>query len=222
MSENSKSNREKLFNHENWQDYMPWFLILIALILMGVMLTHEGRIWWCKWDTPFYLATLDAWSRHTSQHFFDPYSLTHFLHGFLFLWALDIIIHKILGKRISFAWLLFIAVFTETVWEVFENSQYIIERYREQTASLDYFGDSIANSFGDVIACIIGFITAYLLRFWRSLAVFIIIEIILILTIRDSLLINIIMLIYPIEAIKIWQTGGQETAKFIQILIGKI
>lgn len=215
----SEPYQDKLFNHEKWQDYVPWFLMFLVLGIMVLMLWMEGRIWWCKWDTPLYIATLDAWSRHTSQHFFDPYALTHLLHGFLFLWILDLIVHRILQRRISFAWLLFIAVLAEAVWEVFENSQFIIERYREQTASLDYFGDSIANAFGDVVACVIGFIIAYRLRFWLSLAVFIAVEILLLLIIRDSLLINIIMLIYPIEAIKQWQTAAQETAFLIQNLI---
>ena len=215
----SEPYQDKLFNHEKWQDYVPWFLMFLVLGIMVLMLWMEGRIWWCKWDTPLYIATLDAWSKHTSQHFFDPYSLTHLLHGFLFLWILDLIVHKILQKRISFAWLLFIAVLAEAVWEVFENSQFIIERYREQTASLDYFGDSIANAFGDVIACVIGFVIAYRLRFWLSLAVFIAVEIFLLFTIRDSLLINIIMLIYPLEAIKQWQTATQEVALLVQNLI---
>jgi hypothetical protein len=221
MPENSDSYLDKLFKHENWQDYLPWIFIAITLITMVIILSTQGRIWWCKWDTPIYIATLDAWSKHTSQHFFDPYAVTHVLHGFLFLWGLDLIVHKILGKKISFAWLLFIAVFAESTWEVLENSQTIIERYREQTASLDYFGDSIANSFGDVIACVTGFIIAYRLKFWLSLAMFLALEIILVLTIRDSLLINIIMLIYPIEAIKLWQTNGLNVVYLMQT-IGKI
>ena len=101
--------------------------------------------------------------------------------------------------------MLFAAVFTESVWEVVENSAFIIDKYRANTASLDYFGDSIANSIGDVAACIIGFWVAYKLKIWRSIIVFLIVEAILILTIKDSLMINIVMLIYPVEAIKIWQ-----------------
>lgn len=198
----------QLFAHDKKNDYLPWILIGLVLIAMVFMLYGQGRLWWCKWDTPVYFATLDAWSRHTSQHFFDPYSLTHVLHGFLFLWGLDLIFRKILDKKISFAWLLFLAVLLEAAWEVLENSSFVIERYREQTASLDYFGDTIANAFGDVLACILGFFIAYHLKFLRSLAVFLILEIILIATIRDSLLINILMLVYPIESIKIWQTGA--------------
>ncbi len=185
------------------------------------MLWTQGRIWWCKWDTPLYIATLDAWSKHTSQHFFDPYSMTHVLHGFIFLWVLHFVFHKLLDKKLSFAWFLFIAVFAEAAWEVLENSEFVIGRYREQTASLDYTGDSIANSFGDILACAFGFIIAYRFKFWITFALFVIIEVVLLLTIRDNLIINIIMLIYPIEAIKIWQTSGQQTAQLIRIFFMK-
>ncbi len=204
---------DQLFIHDKKTDYLPWLLMALVLVLMVFLLWLNGRLWWCKWDTPVYIATIDAWSKHTSQHFFDPYALTHVLHGFLFLWGLDLIFHKILNKKISFAWLLFFAVLAEAAWEVLENSAYIINRYREQTASLDYFGDTIANAFGDVIACVVGFLIAYRLKFWLSLIVFLALELFLILTIRDSLLINILMLIYPVEAIKHWQTEAVETAR---------
>ena len=198
--------------------YLPWILIASVNILMAFLLSTQGRLWWCKWDTPLYFATLDAWSKHTSQHFFDPYALTHILHGFLFFWILDILFCKILNKKISFAWILLLAVLTESAWEVLENSSYVIERYREQTASLDYFGDTIANSFGDVLACIAGVFIAYKLKFRRTLVLFILVEIILILTIKDSLIINIIMLIYPLESLKQWQIGGRETALLLSRL----
>jgi hypothetical protein len=102
---------------------------------------------------------------------------------------------------------LFSAVLAESAWEVLENSRYVIDRYREATASLEYTGDSIANSIGDVISCFTGFLIAFKLRFWKSIAFFLLVEIALILTIKDSLLINIIMLLYPIEALKVWQMG---------------
>jgi peptidoglycan hydrolase-like protein with peptidoglycan-binding domain len=108
----------------------------------------------------------------------------------------------IFRRRLPLAWLLFFAVLVEAGWEVLENSKSIIERYRATTFSLDYFGDSIANSFGDILSCAAGFLIAHKLDFWHSLFLFALVEIILILTIHDSLLINIIMLVHPIEAIK--------------------
>ncbi len=206
----------QLLLRDKTTDYLPWILMALVLVGMVFALWFNGRIWWCKWDSPVYIATLDAWSKHTSQHFFDPYAGTHVLHGFLFLWVLSLIVHTILGKKLSFAWLLFFAVLAESAWEVFENSQFVIERYREQTASLDYTGDSIANSFGDIVACAVGFVIAYRLKFRLTLLLFIIIEIILLVTIRDNLTLNIIMLIHPIESIKAWQTNAAEAAFLIR------
>jgi len=101
-----------------------------------------------------------------------------------------------------------LAVTIEGAWEVAENSSFIINRYREDTISLDYFGDSIINSVADIICCATGFFIAYKLKFWKSMTLFIATEAILILTIRDSLVINIIMLIFKSKAIKLWQMGG--------------
>jgi hypothetical protein len=144
-----------------------------------------------------------AWnSSHTSQHLFDPYSFTHVLHGVLFFWLAGLIF-----ERLAIEWKFLIAIIVECIWEIFENSPYIIQKYRENTASLDYFGDSVANSVGDVIACAIGFIVAAKLGVWRSLVFFVLTELFLLLWIRDSLLLNIIMLVYPLDGVKSWQMG---------------
>ncbi len=193
--------RESLFLNDSWKTGLPWLLILAATVVMEVLLANNGRIWWCKWDIPIYIWSSDVWTKHNSQHFFDPYSFTHILHGFMFFWAARLIFKRGIG----FTWMLFAAVLAECTWEVIENSAFIIDKYRSNTASLDYFGDSIANSIGDVVACIVGFWVAHKLQVWRSIILFLIIEAILMFTIKDSLLINIIMLIYPIEAIKVWQ-----------------
>jgi hypothetical protein len=41
-----------------------------------------------------------------------------------------------------------------------------------------------------------------------TVAGFILIELALILSIRDSLFLNVLMLIYPISAVRLWQLGG--------------
>jgi len=144
----------------------------------------------------------NIWSTHNSQHVIDPYSFTHVLHGVLEFWLIGLIF-----PRVPLAWRFFMAIFIESSWEVAENTSYVIQRYREETMSLDYFGDSIINSLADIVCCGLGFLIAYKLRFWKSLVLFVATELILILTIRDSLIINIIMLIWPIEALKNWQVG---------------
>ncbi len=53
-----------------------------------------------------------------------------------------------------------------------------------------------------------GFWVARRLGFRRSVALFIATEVVLLLWIRDSLVLNIIMLLAPIDALKTWQLGG--------------
>ncbi len=173
--------------------------MVVATVGMVVWLFLMGRVWWCELgDGAIYVN--EAWSSsHTSQHLFDPYSFTHVLHGVLFFWVSG------LWKGLAMPWRMAAALVAEAGWEVLENTDFIIERYRENTASLDYFGDSIANSVGDLAACVVGFAIAIKFGMWRSLVFFVVVEVLLLLWIRDSLLLNIVMLIFPIEGIKAWQ-----------------
>jgi len=169
--------------------------------MFGTMavLWAQGRFWWCP-AGDLSMWSFDVWSQHNSQHIIDPYSFTHILHGILEFWLLGLIF-----RRMPVAWRFFLAILIEGSWEAIENTNYVINRYREATVSLNYFGDSIINSLSDIVGCAIGFVIASKLRFWRSLALFLTTEAVLIVWIRDSLLLNIVMLIYPIEAIKQWQ-----------------
>ncbi len=180
----------------------PLVASVAVVAVMVFVLRGQGRIWWCKTgDLAIYIN--QAWgSSHTSQHLFDPYTFTHILHGVLFFWLTGLIFSKL-----SIRWRFSIAIFVEAAWEVLENSSFIIEKYRENTASLDYFGDSIVNSVGDLLACAVGFWIAYKVGWWRSLIFFVLVEIALLIWIRDSFLLNIVMLIYPLDAIKYWQMG---------------
>lgn len=176
--------------------------IAILFLIATVVLWTQGRVWWCQAGDmlPW---SWDIWTTHNSQHIVDPYAFTHVLHGVLEFWLIGLVF-----RRMPLAWRLVLAVAIEGTWEVAENSAFIIERYRTVTLSLDYFGDSIINSLADMVCCATGFAIAYKLRFWKSLALFLTTEAILIVWIRDSLLINIVMLIYPIEALKVWQMSG--------------
>src|SRR6185295_8015317 len=98
-----------------------------------------------------------------------------------------------------------LAVAVEAGWEVFENTNFIINRYRSETAALGYNGDTVVNSFGDILCCLAGFVVARRLGLRRSLIVFAVLEVVLIFWIKDSLLLEIVMLVAPVDAIRAWQ-----------------
>jgi hypothetical protein len=192
----------KMFvNNETKSDVLPFSAAAFAVLLMIILLKMQGRVWWCQLGD-FSLWAGDINSSHNSQHFFDPYSFTHILHGVLYFG-----ITALIFRRMKLAWRFFLSVAFGSAWELLENSTFIIERYRAATISLDYFGDSVLNSIADVFCCGLGFWIAYKLGWWKSVCFFLLTEIVLIFWIRDSLLINIIMLVYPVEAIKHWQAG---------------
>lgn len=155
----------------------------------------DGRFGW--WEG-------NIWSSEQSQRFADPYVFSHLTHGFLFYWLLWLV-----ARRVPVSTRFLGAVLLEASWEVLENSPIIIDRYRAVTISLGYVGDSVLNSMSDLLMASLGFLVASRVPVRVSVALVLAMEIGTALWVRDNLTLNIIMLTFPIDAIRAWQSAGQ-------------
>ncbi|THV22196.1 DUF2585 domain-containing protein [Peteryoungia ipomoeae] len=179
-----------------------WLTIAFLIIAMQVIAQYMmGRIWICECG---YVKLFEPGvnTAGNSQHLFDWYTPSHIIHGFLFYllgWA--VLRGKPLSMRLS------LAAFIEAVWEILENSPIVIDRYRTATMAVGYTGDSILNSGMDMVSMIAGFFFAARAPVWLTVAIAILFEILTAFIIRDNLTLNVIMLIWPIEAVKVWQAA---------------
>lgn len=181
--------------------FSPAIVLVAILILTAAWLLWIGREPICK------CGYIKVWhgqvvSSENSQHISDWYTPSHIIHGFLFFGLLSLI-----ARRLSFGWRLVIATLIECAWEILENSDAVIERYRSVTISLDYYGDSVLNVIADISAMMLGFFLASRLPVWATVAIALVFEAATIWLIRDGLALNVLMLLYPLDSIGAWQAG---------------
>ena len=187
--------------------WLPWAAMAGILVAVAAIQFAIGRVPIC---TCGYVRLWhgDVWSSGNSQHLTDWYTLSHIVHGFLFYALL-----RWLRPAWSVAWRAAAAMLIEGAWEVVENTALIIDRYREVTASLDYYGDSIVNSFGDGVAMLVGFFIAARVQPLASVAIVLLLEGVAAWVIRDNLTLNVLMLVRPVEAVREWQMQGAPTGR---------
>jgi len=181
-----------------------YLLIALGLIAVQAIVEHAmGRVTICTcgyvklWEG-------DVNSSGNSQHLTDWYSFSHLIHGFGFY-----LLFRLAGRRWPVGMRFLAALTLEVSWEMIENSSFIIDRYRAETISLDYYGDSIINSVSDTLTAAVGFWLAYYLPVSAIVLLTIAMEIGVGYAIRDNLTLNIIMLLHPVPWIKAWQSAGQ-------------
>lgn len=145
----------------------------------------------------------DAFSSESSQHIADWYTPSHMIHGMIFYFVLWLV-----WRNGSVGNKALISIGLEAAWEIAENTNFVIQRYREVTISLDYFGDSVLNSVSDIFAMLLGFYLARKLPAAATVILVLVFEAVTMWVIRDGLALNVLMLLWPVEAVKTWQMGG--------------
>lgn len=194
-----------LFLKTFWVKY--WVVIIGALLVMGLtggieystgrsLLGPDGMFGW--WEG-------SVWSSENSQRVADAYSFSHIIHGILFyafLW--------LVARKVPMKYRFVMALVLEAGWELLENSPIIIDRYRAVTIAQGYIGDSVLNSVSDVVMAGIGFVISMYSKFWVSVFLIIAMEVGCLFWVRDNLTLNIVMLAYPSETLKNWQSQGQK------------
>jgi hypothetical protein len=182
----------------------PFFWVTIAA---AILLFQAFSLWTMGRPPICTCGTIKFWhgvvnSSENSQHIADWYSFSHIIHGFIFYGVLHLFLpHKSLGLRLA------LAMGIEAGWEILENSDLIINRYRTATMALDYFGDSILNSVSDSFMAMLGFLFAAVSPVWVVVAIAIFFEAGTAWMIRDNLTLNIVMLLWPVDAVRAWQAG---------------
>ncbi len=180
-------------------------MIISMIVVFGIVaaielysgrspLGPDGKFGW--WDG-------DVWSSENSQRVADAYSFSHIIHGILFFGFLFWV-----ARRLPLKYRFLIALIIEASWELLENSPLIINRYRAVTIALGYVGDSVLNSVADVGMAALGFLIARFSKIWVSIALIIAMELGCLFWVRDNLTLNVLMLVSPVESVRVWQSEG--------------
>lgn len=156
-------------------------IIFIIIIIYISPLTEEKLFTRPIWNSEKKLIDFDLDGDKTSQQLLDIYSFSHISHGIIFYYILNNI-NISLVKNNSFI----ISLILEIAFEIFENTPYVINKYRKKKEYKNYSGDSIINIIGDTLSMIFGYYFAQ--KSFKYSFVFLILSEILLIPLKSNLL----------------------------------
>ncbi|MEN3794349.1 DUF2585 family protein [Fulvimarina sp. MAC3] len=140
-------------------------------------------------DEPLKLFSTDLSVRANSLHLADPYSLLHAIFGIgLFLFLDRIKPHWPMREK------LIVAILGSAVWEIVENTPFVVALFNDTSSPAAYKGDSIVNSVSDALFAAAGFLFARYTPLWVSLAVALALELLVSVWISDGLILGTLKL----------------------------
>ncbi|WP_106475722.1 DUF2585 family protein [Phytohalomonas tamaricis] len=163
----------------------PWWghVLRVVLVLgtMVVWLKLVGRSYICPCGVVvFWQSELDP--AQNSQQFADWYSLLHVMYGFgLFIFANVMRPHWSLGAKAL------MALVSSAIWEMVENTPFVVALFKHSPHAPTYWGDSILNSLGDTLFVMIGFGLATRLSLWAIAALAVALELAVSFAINDGM-----------------------------------
>lgn len=160
------------------------------------MAWHKGT-WW-----PLYVK--EWYTPKASAHMFDPYSFCLVVAGLLLhlLWGTDSLDTWVIGFVAAIA--------LELVWELIGNTPLVLKRIRDNNGACgEYIGDSIQNILGDLVSCALGYVLGTVFAaaefWWISLLWIVASEVLCIVYMRDSLVLNLATLLVHNDKLRQWQ-----------------
>jgi hypothetical protein len=131
-----------------------WLLVVLLTAIYLIVPSDAELFGRPVWHEPREIIDYESDGKGTSQQVLDIYSFSHITHGVLLYFLL-----RFLGLGVNNG--LYVAILMVVMWEIFENTPFIINRYRRNKEYEHYKGDSIANIIGDIILVIFGYYLSY-------------------------------------------------------------
>lgn len=169
--------------------YAQCLVGLSIVLAMAGVLDLLGRPLTCECGTVA-LWDGDPHSPGSSQQFADWYSALHVIFGI----GLFLALHRA-RPRWPTGWLLLTTLASSAVWEIAENTPFIIALFGQAVGAPAYHGDSVLNAVGDTVFVTAGFLAARVLPLPATIGLALLLEVAIATAISDGFVLGTLRLV---------------------------